>query len=84
MKRYGLDNSSSVQNALRNLYGDNLNMVTMVGRSHYKLQDKFFELWLAQMNHVFDGKIASVEKTFKDLRAIGVEAKATKCIGTKG
>ena len=72
MKRYGLDNASSVQNALRNLCGDNLNMVAKVGRSHYKLQDKFFELWLAQMNHVFEGKITSAKKTFEDLREIGV------------
>lgn len=59
-------------------------MVAKVGKSHYKLQDKFFELWIAQMIHVFDGKIASAEKAFEDLREIGEETKAIKSIGTEG
>lgn len=84
MRRYNLDKASSVQNALRNLCGDNLNMVAKVGKSHYKLQDNFFELWLAQMNHVFEGKITSAKKTFEDLRGIGEETKAIKSIGTEG
>ncbi|MBQ9893667.1 MAG: ATP-binding protein [Bacteroidales bacterium] len=70
MKRYGLDNASSVQNALRNLCGDKLNMVAKVGRSHYKLQDKFFELWLAKMNHTFDAKVANAGVLFEAVREI--------------
>lgn len=70
MKRYSLDNASSVQNALRNLCGDKLNLVAKVGNSHYKLQDKFFELWIAASNHVFDAKVSSAWDTFEALRKI--------------
>lgn len=71
MKHYDLDNASSVQNALRNLCDDKLNLVAKVGKSHYKLQDKFFELWLAETNHAFDSKVESALKTFETLREIG-------------
>lgn len=70
MKKYSLDNASSVQNALRNLCGDNLNMVAKVGKSHYKLQDKFFELWLAASDNAFDRKVISAPTTFEALRKI--------------
>ena len=70
MKKYSLDNASSVQNALRNLCGDNLNMVVKVGKSHYKLQDKFFELWLAASDNAFDRKVISAPTTFEALRKI--------------
>ena len=70
MKKYSLDNASSVQNALRNLCGDNLNMVAKVGKSHYKLQDKFFELWLAASDNAFDRKVKAGPATFEALRKI--------------
>ena len=70
MKHYDLDNASAVQNALRNLCDDKLNLVTKVGKSHYKLQDKFFELWLAETNHAFDSKVSNAMKTFDTLREI--------------
>ena len=70
MKRYNLDNASSVQNALRNLCDDKLNLVAKVGKSHYKLQDKFFELWLAESNHVFDTQVEAAYNTFQTLREI--------------
>lgn len=70
MKHYDLDNASAVQNALRNLCDDKLNLVTKVGKSHYKLQDKFFELWLAETNHAFDSKVTNALKTFETLREI--------------
>lgn len=70
MKHYDLDNASSVQNALRNLCDDKLNLVAKVGKSHYKLQDKFFELWLAESNHAFDSKVSNALKTFETLREV--------------
>lgn len=70
MKKYSLDNASSVQNALRNLCGDHLNLVAKVGKSHYKLQDKFFELWLALSNKAFDQKVSSAPANFEALRKI--------------
>lgn len=70
MKKYALDNASSVQNALRNLCGDHLNLVARVGKYHYKLQDKFFELWLASSNNAFAKKVFSAPTTFEALRKI--------------
>ena len=70
IKRYNLDTASSVQNALRNLCGDKLNIAARVGGSHYRLQDKFFELWIADVNHFWDSKVDNPEQLFRLFRSL--------------
>ena len=70
LKRYQLDNASSVQNALKNLCGDKLNLVTRVGKSHYRLQDRFFELWYAKMDGLINEKISSAQTLFEKEREL--------------
>jgi len=70
IKRYNLDTASSVQNALRNLCGDKLNIAARVGGAHYRLQDKFFELWIADVNHFWDSKVDNPEQLFRLFRSL--------------
>ena len=70
LKQYQLDNASSVQNALKNLCGDKLNLVSRVGKNHYRLQDRFFELWFAKTDGRFDEKISTAKDAFDKERAL--------------
>ena len=65
MKRYKLENASSVQNALKVLSGDKLNLIRRIGKATYILRDRFFELWLARNNQVLKRKFDEAETRFK-------------------
>ena len=69
MKRYDLDNASSVQNALKVLSGDKLNLVRKIGKATYILRDRFFELWLARNNQALKRKFDEAESRFKTERS---------------
>ena len=64
LKKYDLDNASTVQNALRNITKDDFNLVTILGKGIYVLQDRFFELWLAKRNASFTAKVEEAEERF--------------------
>lgn len=71
MKRYHLDNASSVQNALIMLSDDKTNFIRKMGRASYCLQDRFFELWCARNNRNLESKINRAEMRFLQELAIG-------------
>lgn len=64
LKKYDLDNASSVQNALKNITGDDFNLVTRLAKGTYALQDRFFELWLAKRDGAYETKVEGAEERF--------------------
>ena len=64
MKKYNLDNASSVQNGLRVLMNDNHSLVSKVGSRHYQIQNRFLELWLARKSGTIGQKYQSVQERF--------------------
>jgi hypothetical protein len=73
MKKYNLDNASSVQNGLKVLMNDNHCLVSKVGNRHYQLQNRFFELWLARKSGSIDLKYQSVQERFSKEQEIRKE-----------
>ena len=65
IKKYNLDNASSVQNSLKSLCGEPLNLVCRTGKASYMLRDRFFELWIAKGNHQLEGKIARASERYQ-------------------
>ena len=70
MKKYRLDNASSVQNALLRLTDDKVNLVRGVGKANYMLQNRLFEYWFARRNMVLDAKIQMAEARFNKEREL--------------
>lgn len=68
MKKYNLDNPSSVQNALNNLSGDQFNLIYKVGASSWCMQDIFLELWLDRMMGTLDARYDRAEELFREER----------------
>ncbi|MBQ6957848.1 MAG: ATP-binding protein [Bacteroidales bacterium] len=64
IKKYHLDNASSVQNGLKTLMGDNIHLITLVSKGVYQLQDRFFELWLARRDNTLQLKFDGVDQRF--------------------
>ena len=60
MKRYNLDNASSVQNGLAFLMSDHINLIMKTGPAEYSLRNRFFELWIARRDHSLDAKIEEI------------------------
>lgn len=68
MKKYNLDNPSSVQNALNNLSSDQFNLIYKVGQSVWCMQDIFLELWLNRMMGTLDARYDRAEELFREER----------------
>ena len=68
MKKYNLDNPSSVQNALNNLSGDQFNLIYKVGQSSWCMQDIFLELWLDRMMGTLEARYERAEDLFREER----------------
>lgn len=69
MKRYGLDNASSVQNGLAVL--ERKDIIQKTSKGQYEIKDRFLELWLAWQGGLFDSKInSSAERFRKETAAI--------------
>lgn len=64
MKRYNLDNASSVQHSLSNLSEDKLDMIHNVSKGTYVLQDRLFELWIAYRGNYLDAKLVNPKARF--------------------
>ena len=68
--KYNLGGASSVQASLKKLTDSKRNAVIVeIGRNHYRLQDKFFDLWLASQIGILDRKYAAAEDIFHRERA---------------
>jgi hypothetical protein len=65
MKQYGLDNASSVQNALRYLSSDGFRLIQPLGKATYSLENRFLELWLARNNGLLENKFDHAEERFQ-------------------
>lgn len=70
MKKYNLDNASSVQNALNNLGEDRMNLITRLCKGTYVLQDRLFELWIASKCGLLEQKYEAVPERFIEQREI--------------
>ena len=70
MKKYGLDNASSVQNAIAYLTDDQHNLVVRIGKGAYCLQNRFFELWLARKNQMLGHKLQNASSRFEAERKL--------------
>lgn len=65
MRKYNLDNASSVQNALTVLQGEHINAITRVGDRHYQARDRFFELWWARREGNLEQKFALARERYQ-------------------
>ena len=68
MKRYNLDNASSVQHSLANLSADKLDMIQTISKGTYILQDRLFELWIAFRGNYLDSKFDDPRARFEKER----------------
>lgn len=70
MKKYQLDNASSVQNALENLGPDKLALIERIAKGTYVIQDRLFELWIAAKSGILQAKFLEAEARFYRQREI--------------
>ena len=73
MKKYNLDNASSVQHSLENLSSedpDKLNMIVRIAKGTYMLQDRMFELWIANKGQYLEQKFAASKSRFEKEKEI--------------
>ena len=74
MKKYGLDNASSVQHSLSNLTGEKMPMARKLSKQAYMLQDGLLELWLLQRAGGLDAKFQNPEDRFERERSLTASA----------
>ena len=70
LKKYDLDNASSVQNALVNLGEGKLNLIDRIAKGTYVIQDRLFELWIAWKSGYLPGKYQYARERFDRQREI--------------
>ena len=70
IRKYDLEGTSAVQNALNNLGEGRLNLVTRLCKGTYVLQDRLFELWLASKFGQLQQKFDTVAERFIEQREI--------------
>lgn len=68
MKKFNLDNASSVQHSLSNLSEDKLDMIQLISKGTYMLQDRLFELWIAYRGNYLDMKLINPKERFEKER----------------
>lgn len=72
MKRYGLDNASSVQHSISNLTDEKMPLIRRLSKT-YMLQDRIFELWLSLRNGGIEDKFKNPKERFERERALNNE-----------
>lgn len=70
MKKYGLDNASSVQHSLSNLTGEKMPLIRKMSKQVYMIQDRLLELWLSQRAGNIEAKFQCVQERFEKERAL--------------
>lgn len=73
LKKYGLDNASSVQHSLKNLMNESMPLVQKLSKQAYMLQDRNFELWLSLKAGDIYGKFENPEERYKTERGLTAE-----------
>ena len=68
MKRFNLDNASSVQHSLSNLGAEKMDMIQSISKGSYMLQDRLFELWIAYRGQYLDIKLDNPKDRFEKER----------------
>lgn len=66
--KYNLGGPSTVQSSLKKLMDIKRATVAEIGSGHYRLQDKFFELWLCDAIGILDQKYDTAQETFRKER----------------
>ena len=69
MKRFNLDNASSVQHSLDNLGPNKMNLIQCISKGTYIIQDRLFELWIAYRGNYLDIKLENPKERFEQERA---------------
>lgn len=69
LKKYGLDNASSVQHSIKNLMSEKMPMVQKLSKQTYMMQDRFFELWLSCKTGNLESKLIAPKERFERERA---------------
>ena len=70
MKRFALDNASSVQNALISLLDDNNPIIRKLTKGTYIIEDRLFELWIAREGGYLEIKYESAADRFHRQRLL--------------
>ena len=70
MKKYALDNASSVQNAIEKLMDEKLPLIDRIAKGTYVIQDRLLELWIAWKTGTLEIKFQDAENRFHRQRAI--------------
>lgn len=78
IQNYYLGGASSVSSTLEKLTRDKKAIVTRIGNDHYRLSDKFFELWIADQTGILQEKLDTAEQMFKKERALIKNGLGTK------
>ena len=81
IKKYRMDNASSVQNATAYLSDDSVNAIEKIGKASYQLQNRFFELWIAKGFRCLDGKFSSARQRYDKERQMLAQQPAFQFVG---
>ena len=81
IRKYRMDNASSVQNAIAYLSDDAVNAIKKVGKASYQLQNRFFELWIAKGFRCLEKKFSSARERYQKERQMLLQQPAFQIIG---
>lgn len=68
IRKYKMDNASSIQNAIAYLSDENINAIEKIGKASYQLQNRLFELWIANGFRCLDQKFSTARDRFEKER----------------
>lgn len=70
LRKYHLDNASAVQNAIRSLTNPKVGLVAEIAPNYYRIEDKFFELWLQSKAGLLERRLEESETMLKKERRL--------------
>lgn len=68
IRKYKMDNASSVQNAIAYLSDDSVNAIEKIGKASYQLQNRLFEFWIAKGFRRLDQKFDMARERYNQER----------------
>lgn len=72
IRQYGLDNASSVQNALNTLTEETTGLVLRISDKYYRLLDKYLELWFVEKAGFLEQRVMNSRELFHRERTVSV------------
>jgi hypothetical protein len=72
IRQYGLDNASSVQNALNTLTDETTGLVVRISDKYYRLLDKYLELWFVEKAGFLEQRLMNSRELFHRERTLSV------------